>query len=154
MFLLLDIDGVMVKAASWKPVEILPDGFPAFGTVATQALVSIIEEAGASIVLTTSHKHHYSLIEWEAIFKNRGISVTINRLAPCVPGWSRKAEILNWLEKNEQDGFVIIDDDTSLNDLPARLKDKLVLTRSLVGLTFDDALKAVHILKTTEPVFA
>lgn len=44
MLVLLDIDGVMVKTASWRPLEILSDGFPAFSEQAIQALVEIIQK--------------------------------------------------------------------------------------------------------------
>ena len=147
MLLLLDIDGVMVQAASWKKVEIHPDGFYQFLPNAISNLKEIISETGASIVLTTSHKSTYSLDKWEEIFSNRGIIAEIDKLEDNVNLLSRKDEILNWLSKNgESDDFVIIDDDKSLHDLPGNLKDKVVFTQPLIGLNKESALNAIDIL--------
>lgn len=148
MTILLDIDGVMVPASSWKRPEFLNDGFPAFSNIAVKALERIISETGASIILTTSHKSKYSISEWHEIFKLRGIKIsTIDRLSENSPELSRKEEILKWdFSKFNHQNFVIIDDDKSLNGLPVFLKDKLVLTSPLVGLTDELASQAISIL--------
>lgn len=137
MLVLLDIDGVMVPANSWKRPEFLNDGFPAFSNRATQALQRIIFETGATIVLTTSHKFTYTLEQWKNIFEERGIKInTIDRLSENTNHLSRKEEILNWLHTNTiNEEFIIIDDDKSLNSLPDFLKEKLIQTSATVGLT-------------------
>ncbi|MNJ88819.1 hypothetical protein D3C87_63760 [compost metagenome] len=147
MFILLDIDGVMVQAASWKKVEIHPDGFYQFMPQAVSNLKDIISETGASIVLTTSHKSTYSLEKWEELFSNRGIRVKIDKLDDNKDLLSRKDELLNWISKNEHvHDFVIIDDDTSLHDLPGHIKEKVVFTQSLIGLNKEGTSKAIEIL--------
>lgn len=152
MLILLDIDGVMVPASAWKRPEFLNDGFPAFNNRATEALQKIISETSATLLLTTSHKSNYSISEWNAIFKLRGITVTkIERLEENSLNTNRKDEILNWFSStNSKEKFVIIDDDKSLNALPSNLKEKLVLTSPLVGLTMDMAFDAIAILKQEE----
>ncbi len=80
MFLLLDIDGVMVQVAPWKKVDIHPDGFFEFLPQAVISLNHILIETGASIVLTTSHKSSYSLNEWDEFFQNRGIVAKLDKL--------------------------------------------------------------------------
>ena len=152
MLILLDIDGVMVPASAWKRPEFLKDGFPAFNNRATEALEKIISETSATLLLTTSHKSNYSISEWNAIFKLRGITVTkIERLEENSLNTNRKDEILNWFSStNSKEKFVIIDDDKSLNALPSNLKEKLVLTSPLVGLTMDMAFDAIAILKQEE----
>lgn len=152
MLILLDIDGVMVPASAWKRPEFLNDGFPVFSNRATEALQKIISETSANLLLTTSHKSNYSISEWNAIFKLRGITVTkIERLEGNSLNTNRKDEILNWFSfTNSKEKFVIIDDDKSLNALPSNLKEKLVLTSPLVGLTMDMAFDAIAILKQEE----
>lgn len=152
MLILLDIDGVMVPASAWKRPEFLNDGFPVFSNRATEALQKIISETSATLLLTTSHKSNYSISEWNAIFKLRGITVTkIERLEENSLNTNRKDEILNWFSStNSKEKFVIIDDDKSLNALPSNLKEKLVLTSPLVGLTMDMAFDAIAILKQEE----
>jgi len=136
MLVFLDIDGVMVPAKSWTNPELLNDGFPAFSSEAIAALQAIISN-DTIIVLTTSHKANYSLEQWKQIFENRGIFVEkIQSLEANTDNLNRRDEILRWfVGKNLNDGFVIIDDDKSLNDLPEHLKSKLVLTHAMVGLT-------------------
>ena len=155
MRILLDIDGVMVPAASWKPSELLADGFAKFSSRAVSNLQRIISETGASIVLTTSHKANYSLAEWESIFNSRGIIATIDKLDNNSDNLSRKDEILNWLNSQAyQEDFVIIDDDKSLNGLPIQIKEKLILTSPMVGLNEYDAIAAIEVLHSSELAYA
>ena len=136
MLIFLDIDGVMVPAKGWKSPEFLNDGFPAFSSRSTSALRSLISEGG-TVMLTTSHKSNFSIDEWKAIFRNRGIDIeNIQSLPSNVNNVSRKDEIVNWFSINNLNGdFVIIDDDKSLNELPNFLKDNLVQTSSYIDLT-------------------
>jgi hypothetical protein len=157
MLILLDIDGVMVPANSWKRPEFHDDGFPMFNSRSVSALQKIISETGASLLLTTSHKSNYNIVQWRNIFKSRGIKAKhIHRLSSNSLQTSRKDEILNWYaaEHVPNEEFVIIDDDKSLNELPLDIKDKLVLTSPSVGLTEELAENAISILKNTSHTFA
>lgn len=150
MLILLDIDGVMVPANSWKKPEFHDDGFPVFSSKSTSALQKIIDETGAALLLTTSHKLKYTIAQWRGIFKSRGIDVKqIHRLNSSSLHLSRKEEILNWYnEKHTPDTkFVIIDDEKTLNDLPVSIKNNLVLTSPTIGLTDELAENAILILK-------
>lgn len=155
MLILLDIDGVMLSASSWKPVERLDDGFSNFSPRAVSSLQKIILETGASIVLTTSHKSTYSLPQWQRIFKKRGLDVFIvSKLEDNTTFMNRKEEILNWQNKNGNiSDYVILDDDKSLNGLPSNIKEKVILTSSLVGLTNEDALSAIETLKKYQSIY-
>ena len=145
MIIYLDIDGVMVPANSWRKLEILEDGFPEFSSKAVKSLDKIISNTNAKIVLITSHKHKYSLKEWENIFKRRDIYVdTIERLPENTNDLNRKEELVQWFKnKDFKEEFIIIDDDKSLNGLPNFLKDKLIQPSGSVGLTDDLANQAL-----------
>jgi len=150
MFILLDIDGVMLPANSWEKPEFMEDGFPMFNSRSVNALQRILSETNATIVLTTSHKTKYNVAKWKSLLKSRGINPKgVQRLTTNSLQTSRKDEILEWFKKqpvpNEE--FVIIDDDKMLNGLPANLKDNLVLTSPSIGLTEDLANEAISILK-------
>lgn len=136
MLIFLDIDGVMVPTKSWERPELLNDGFPKFSSNAISVLQYIISD-DTTIMLTTSHKFRFSISEWINIFKKRTIEIkNIKTLKKSEIGISRKDEILNWFNSNQiNEDFIIIDDDTSLNDLPSYLKDHLILTSSMIGLT-------------------
>lgn len=142
MLLFLDIDGVMVPAKGWKSPELLNDGFPEFSSKATIALNQLISEDD-TIMLTTSHKTNFSIEEWKNIFSNRGIHTNkIERLPANIDNLNRKDEIVNWFKvNNTEENFIIIDDDTSLNDLPDNLKAHLVQPSPLIGLTEEHLVK-------------
>jgi HAD domain in Swiss Army Knife RNA repair proteins len=146
MLIFLDIDGVMVSAKSWKSPELLNDGFPAFSLKAVRVLQNLISE-DTTVMLTTSHKSRFTIEEWKAIFQKRGLQVSILKsLSDNINCLSRKDEVLNWFNLNNvSEDFIIIDDDKSLNGLPSFLKDRLILTSSLIGLTEShlDEIKSV-----------
>ncbi len=152
MLIYLDIDGVMVPASSWRKLEILEDGFPEFSLRATDALNKIIARTDADIILTTSHKHTFTLEGWMEIFKRRNIIVNnIRRLPENTSNLTRKQELLEWFTpENNTEKFIIIDDDKSLNGLPEILKSKLVQTSGSVGLTDYLADEALIIIERTE----
>ena len=90
-----------------------------------------------TIILTTSHKSNFTIREWKNIFKQRGIVISELKALPenksCM---SRKDEILKWFNQNTiDDEFIIIDDDSSLNELPPNLKKHLIKTSPIIGLT-------------------
>jgi hypothetical protein len=137
MFILLDIDGVMVPAKSWKAPACMDDGFPTFSTPSVQSLNGILESTNASIVIISSHKDRFTQHQWCAIFEARGIKADI--LICDIKhraGRSRKELIELWKSRhNEVSHFIILDDDTSLNDLEKDLKENhLILTSPYIGL--------------------
>lgn len=155
MLIYLDIDGVMVSADSWKRPEILEDGFMDFKPKAVCALNRIISDTSAKIVLTTSHKHLYSLIEWKKIFEKRNIQVSeITRLPENNNQLTRKQELLNWFNVNGiTEEFIIIDDDKTLNELPEFLKSRLIQTYGSIGLTDSLAEEAIKNLRDRQKDF-
>lgn len=136
MLIFLDIDGVMVPAKSWKSPELLDDGFPAFSIPASLALRQLIAK-NVTVMLTTSHKSNYTIQQWHSIFKKRGIEIPILRSLPENKTMlSRKDELLKWFNQNPfEEDFLIIDDDSSLNDLPSNLKKYLIQPSPVIGLS-------------------
>ena len=152
MLILLDIDGVLVPANSWKKPEFMEDGFSVFNFKSVQALQKILLETNASVLLTTSHKTKYNVSQWRDLLSLRGIKpITIQSLKSNSLHTTRKDEILFWYNTEHTPGedFVIIDDDKMLNGLPPDIKNKLVLTSPSVGLTDELADEAISILKRT-----
>ncbi|EHQ25054.1 HAD domain-containing protein [Mucilaginibacter paludis] len=150
MLILLDIDGVLVPANSWKKPEFMEDGFTAFSPGCVAALNRILLETNASILLTTSHKAIYQVAQWKNLLKTRGINAKkLKRLTTDSLKTTRKDEILQWYNntRTPNEYFVIIDDDKMLNGLPEYIKSSLVLTSSSVGLTDDLADEAISILQ-------
>lgn len=137
MKILLDIDGVMIPARPWQTYELGSDGFGMFNKMAVINLNQIITSCrNPEIILTTSHKHSFTLKQWQDIFSNRGVLPTqISRLDSNSSVMSRKDEILNWCLKNPIDNFIVIDDDKGLNSMDSVFKeDHLILTNPTIGL--------------------
>jgi len=143
----LDIDGVMVHANPHRRVELEEDGFYKFNPLAVEILNSMIDETEDELILSTSHRFRFDIPKWTAIFRSRGIA--INKLSilnlPLEYKSNRKTEILNWLSESKlsPDEIVIIDDDKSLNELPAHLKQRLVLTDPYIGLNSNSELSRI-----------
>jgi tRNA/tmRNA/rRNA uracil-C5-methylase (TrmA/RlmC/RlmD family) len=152
MLIFLDIDGVMVPAKGWKSPELLADGFPAFSSKACAVLQELITD-DTTLVLTTSHKSNYTIPEWKDILRRRGLNIQkIKSLDQNINNLSRRDEIVNWFNANiVREDFIIIDDDKSLNSLPDFLKNHLILTSSLIGLTNEhlDIIKSILKGKST-----
>jgi 16S rRNA C1402 (ribose-2'-O) methylase RsmI len=142
MYLLLDIDGVMVPAKSWERPALLQDGFMKFSDSAVAVLQSVITQETV-IVLTTSHRNRYSVEEWHVLLKSRGIMAnSIMKLEESDNRLSRKDEIMQWFETHDiHTEFVILDDDKSLNELPAYFKKQVILTHAAVGLTAEHLME-------------
>jgi hypothetical protein len=149
VFILLDIDGVMLPAKSWQSPAFLEDGFPAFTLNAVRSLNTIIQNTNATIVLTTSHKDRFDNLQWSTIFSQRGITAKIQKCEYAQEvGVSRADLVLSWLEANPSlENFVIIDDDKSLNDLPSNVKQHLIMTSSYIGL--NDSLAELAVERLT-----
>ena len=142
--ILLDFDGVMVKNQPWRKVELHEDGFYSFDRSDIDNLKRIILETGSTITLTTSHKKKFTLEEWKDIFKRRGLEVDLFMVSEFD---KRIDEINNWYQKNQNIDFVILDDDKTLMDLTDKIKDRLILTDSGIGLNKEKTEIAIKILK-------
>ncbi len=154
MLIFLDIDGVMVPAKGWARPELLKDGFPAFSAKATRALQQLVTPQ-VVVMLTTSHKSNYTVDEWKQLFEKRGIGINhLQTLDNNINNLSRKDEIVQWFNVNPTNqAFVIIDDDKGLQALPDFLKQHLILTSPLIGLTEEHVAEAKTILnKGLQPV--
>ncbi len=152
MIILLDIDGVLVTTPSWKPAELLADGFLKFNEKAASNLARIIAETNASVVLTTTHRISYPVEKWKELLQTRGINPAsiskINEVTALCDMADRAIEIQEWVNKQVSgERFVIVDDDLSINGLPPSIKEKCVLTSPMIGLDEAAATKALDVLQ-------
>ncbi len=136
MKILLDIDGVMVPAKPWIHPARSSDGFYVFKPTAVDSLNVLISNHNADLLLTTSHRHSYSLEKWRDLQVDRGVIVnSLNRLPIHHGSASRREEIMRWIHNNPSTEFIIIDDDSSLQDLPSEIKQRWIQTKPYIGLT-------------------
>jgi HAD domain in Swiss Army Knife RNA repair proteins len=149
--ILLDIDGVLVTTPGWRQPEIDNDGFLKFNERAARNLSKIILQTSADIILTTTHRNNYSVDRWRTILENRGIIVqdikTIDQCGIYFAVGTRADEISKWIDDYGNDEqYVIIDDDNSLDSLPTKTKAHWVKTKPLIGLDDEATDKALQIL--------
>ena len=142
-YILLDIDGVLLKLSPWKSLIPLEDNFYAFESIPVQNLNKILN-LNCQIILISSHRKRFSNIEWKSIFEKRGIISEIQILETNET--LKFNQILDWVGSNSDKNYVIIDDDKRLSDLPKEIKERFVLVDSYLGLTSDNVEKAINIL--------
>jgi len=158
MTILLDIDGVLETTPSWRHAEIHSDGFMKLNNKALENLSILHKRTNASIVLTTTHRINYDETKWKEIFKLRGLNFeTISKLnnkTEISQLSDRGTEIKEWVEnQGEEQNYVIIDDDLSINALPEFIKERWVATRPSIG--FDkEALEKALLILTVNSKFA
>jgi len=153
MTILLDIDGVLVTTPSWQKPEFLSDGFMKFNDSSAKNLAFILDKTKASIVLTTTHRTNHSIDNWKTLLANRGIVTSeitiINNKTSLTEFSDRLTEIKEWVHLyGDHNKYVIIDDDSSLQDLPMAIKSNWVKTSPLIGLDDEATDKVMAILIT------
>ncbi|MBL7706059.1 MAG: hypothetical protein JNM21_10995 [Taibaiella sp.] len=139
MTLLLDIDGVLETSPAWKTPRLLEDGFYQFNVEAQENLKAIIAQFQPEIILTTTHRVNYTLEQWRQIFQARGMNIAkiskINDAGNSTELRKRNQEIEAWFYKNTGIDFLILDDDTSLYELPLVIKERWIRIDPLLGIT-------------------
>lgn len=165
-FIFLDVDGVLnyeefytggKRSDSYPLSEFCPD--------AVNQVNRIIENTGATVVLSSSWRHGRTKEEMNAILKEAGFKYEIYDFTPnlsydkkCGGDWiERGNEILKWLIDNKHynynayritdHNYVIIDDDT---DMLYQQKDNFFQTSPIKGLTTEIADKIITFLNHEE----
>lgn len=128
------------------------DGFSQFNAIAVEILNEIISKVEkVELILSTSHRFRFPVLEWMEIFKRRMIfadRISILDIQPEERS-NRKKEIVNWMDicQYNPEEVLIIDEDKSLNGLPQNLKERLLLTNPYTGLNNANYSDLYRILK-------
>ena len=110
-------------------------------------LNQIVEASNASVVVSSSWRFCHSITGMQKLLEYHSFKGQLIDITPVnIKGPSSKLrgyEIQAWLDLHPGvDRFIILDDDTDM----AHLKSHLVLTDRSVGLTEQDAQRAISIL--------
>ena len=105
----LDIDGVL---ASWLKMGVNRDefGIP-FEQTAIDALNEITKHIDGKIVISSTWRKSRKLEDFQHHFWQRGIKADVIGMTPELDD-GRVDEIQTWIDENEVEYFVIIDDNT------------------------------------------
>lgn len=141
----LDLDGVLITTPAWQQDVIAEDGYSVFKPKLVNNLNTLLTKWDFEIVLSSSRRKAHSLEQFNMYFENRGILHKISAYTPIsVEKKSRKEEIEQYIFDNSIQNFLILDDDTSLNNLDKRFKDKLVLTKHMLGFNYEKLEEAIE----------
>jgi len=106
----------------------------------------IVTTTGADVVVSSSWRHGYSLGDLAVILSRRGftgrlVGKTDDFVASAT---ERGHEIAAWLERHKTlvERFVVLDDNSDMDGV----RDCFVQTSAAVGLTREDAMRAIQIL--------
>lgn len=157
----LDFDGVLnSKAYEYEAQGNLGMAFSGhqLDTRPVSLLNHVVRLTDAKIVVSSAWRHVWSRKELTRILQNRGFEHvdSIIGITPSLPG-PRAEEVSQWLSMEEErrkidpdrepiESFVILDDVDEFSQ--HGLGENLVLTDASVGLTKQDALRAVQMLST------
>jgi len=141
--LILDLDGVLITTPIWKADEIDFDNYSKFNPNCVDNLNQLLEFTDFEIYLSSERRKTKTLEEFNQIFKNRGIIQEIKDFVPVYPNSkNRREEIKTVLSENQIENFLIVDDDKSLLDTEEFIKERLILTSSMLGFN-DERLSEV-----------
>lgn len=147
----LDIDGVLntpqfqlKQYKKWKKgTGKTRDEFGyLFCPKAVRNLEYLCHVTGAKVVVSSSWRAK-GLAAMRSMFKYRGIDITVIDITPTFLGRIRGEEIAAWLENEEIEKYVILDDDTDF--LPEQ-KKCFVHTPDRDGFNWECMVKALKIL--------
>lgn len=106
----LDIDGVLASWLKMGNVNKDADGH-FFEPDAIEALNKITNHIGGKIVISSTWRKSRTLEMFQDIFKRRGVEAEVVGLTPELDT-GRADEIQQWIDENEVEYFIIIDDIT------------------------------------------
>lgn len=142
----LDIDGVL-NSRKWAEARMNAGKAPydEFDPYNVRALEHIYDKANCSIVLSSSWRIGSTLLRIERLIRRadwRFAQVPLIGQTPIMDTNFRGDEITAWFERSGYQGkFVCLDDDEDF-----LMEHNLIQTNSDVGLTMDDARRAIEIL--------
>lgn len=145
----LDIDGVL---------NVYPQGRDKYGstfhTHFEDNLQEIIDKTNAKIVISSTWRYS-GLKVMQNMWRDRGLAGEVIDITPIEPNGIRGDEIAYWLQHNQVDTYVIIDDDSDMlpEQMPyfVRTSENYNHTDKVdvgYGLTKECSLKAIDILNS------
>lgn len=137
--ILLDLDGVLITTAQWKPDSMHEDGYSDFNPECVEKLNELVKETGYSIVLSSDRRRGADIDKFNERFKARGVKESIVAYVPDYnegtkkPWLNRRQEIELFLEEFKPDNYLILDDDKSLCDVSKEIKANWIQTYMSIG---------------------
>ena len=103
----LDIDGVLNAIDTKERWQ----GFIGMNPVLVDRFNKLVEDTSAEVVLSSTWRHNE---DWRKTMKKNGLNMKFLDRTIRMPGKIRGLEIKEWLDRNEVEKYVILDDDTDM----------------------------------------
>lgn len=150
-YIILDIDGVLITTPLWKPDKIHADGYSDFCEKCVQNLNTLTDQSEAKLIISSSRRKQKTLDELNTIFANRGVIKKITGIIPfSAEPKSRLDELTAYITDTGLENYLIIDDDSSLYQLPTSMRQQCVITTYALGFNEAALIAAQAILANTE----
>lgn len=146
--ILLDLDGVLITNPAWKADELAEDGYSAFNKHCVGQLNRFLAQIESfELWLSSTRRTAMSLSDFNKVFKSRELIAPVKGYTPVLEaGTSRRGEVESFAKTLSIDQLLIIDDDTSLHDLPKALKARWIPVNPFLGFTEECIQKGWEIL--------
>ncbi len=120
-----DIDGVLntISKSDWNPISV-------------QLYDDLCQEFNLKPVITSSWRVKHSILDLNRIFEYQGIFTKIYDLTPIILSEGRGGEIENWIQNNQCDNYIILDD--NIRDIESYGLKNIVKWRSWLGFTKEE----------------
>ncbi len=124
-YIFTDIDGVLntITKNDWN-------------TISVGLYDDLCQEFNLKPVITSSWRVKHSISELNRIFQYQGIFVDIYDFTPIITSEGRGGEIENWLQNNQYDNYIILDD--NVRDIESYSLQNIVKCRSWLGFTKEE----------------
>lgn len=124
-YIFTDIDGVLnsISKNDWNPISV-------------QLYDDLCEEFNLKPVITSTWRVKHSISELSRIFQYQGIQTDIYDFTPIITSEGRGGEIENWLQNNQYDNYIILDD--NVRDIESYGLKNIVKCRSWIGFTKEE----------------
>ncbi len=124
-YIFTDIDGVFntVSRTDWNPISV-------------QLYDNLCEEFNLKPVITSTWRVKHSISELSRIFQYQGIQTDIYDFTPIITTEGRGGEIENWLQDNQYDNYIVLDD--NIRDIESYNLKNIVKCRGWLGFTKEE----------------
>ncbi len=124
-YIFTDIDGVLntISKNDWNSISV-------------NLYDDLCEEFNLKPVITSTWRVKHSISELSRIFQYQGIQTDIYDFTPIITTEGRGGEIENWLQNNQYDNYIILDD--NVRDIESYGLQNIVKCRSWIGFTKEE----------------
>lgn len=135
--LLLDLDGVLIPFVPWVPDKLHEDGYSDFDPKCVENLNKLLDKTGFDIVLSSTRRLQVDIDQMNTYFERRGVKKKIIAYVPNYNTetiwYNRRREIERFLEEEEPNHYLILDDDKSLLDADFEIQSSWIQTYPMFG---------------------